>query len=63
MKAGASGKRAPGSFSSARMTTPSSAGETAGLMLLGGCGVWETCLSATATALSPSNGTCFVSAS
>ena len=63
MNASASGSAAPGSFSSARITTASSAGETCGLIALGRCGDWETCFSATATALSPSNGTRPVSAS
>ena len=63
MKASAFWKRWPGSFSSARITTASSAGETAGLIELGRCGVCETCFIATATALSPSNGTRPVSAS
>ena len=58
----ASGKRCAGSFSSARITTASRAGETAGLIALGRCGSCETCFSATATALSPSNGTRPVSA-
>ena len=63
MKASALWKRWPGSFSSARITTASSAGETWGLIELGRCGTCETCFIATATALSPSNGTRPVSAS
>ena len=39
MKASALWKRWPGSFSSARITTASSAGETCGLIELGRCGV------------------------
>ena len=63
MKASALWKRWPGSFSSARITTASSAGETCGLIELGRCGVSETCFIATATALSASKGTRPVSAS
>ena len=62
-KASASLKRASGSLASARITTASSAGGTFGLIALGRRGASETCLSATATALSPSNGTRPVSAS
>ena len=57
MKASALWKRCPGSFSSARITTASSAGETCGLIELGRCGVSATCFIAIATALSPSKGT------
>ncbi len=63
MNASALWKRCPGSFSSARITTASSAGETRGLTELGRCGIWETCFIATATALSPSKGTRPLSAS
>ena len=63
MKASALWKRCPGSFSSARITTASSAGLTRGWIELGRCGICETCFIATATADSPSNGTRPVSAS
>ena len=63
MNASASGKRRCGSFSSARITTPSSSGDTAGLIMLGGTGRSLTCLSAIVTADSPSNGTRPVSSS
>ena len=63
MKASAFWKRSPGLFSSARITTESSAGETSGLIELGRCGACETCFIATATALSPSKGTRPASAS
>jgi hypothetical protein len=63
MKASASLKRAAGSLASARITTASRAGGTFGLMVLGRRGVSFTCFRATATALSPSNGTLPVSAS
>ncbi len=63
MKASALWKRWPGSFSSARITTASSAGETCGLIELGRCGACETCFIATATAESASKGTRPVSAS
>ena len=63
MKASALWKRWPGSFSRARITTASSAGETWGLIELGRCGACETCFIAIATAESASNGTRPVSAS
>ena len=63
MNASASGKRRAGSFSIARMTTPSSSGVTSALKALGGAGRSLTCLSAIVTALSPSNGTRPVSSS
>ena len=63
MKPSASWKRRAGSFSSARMTTSSSSGVTAGLCRLGGAGRSLTCLSAIDTALSPSKGTRPVSSS
>jgi hypothetical protein len=50
-------KRFAGSLASARSTTASRAGGTPGFSELGGAACSETCLSATATALSPSNGT------
>ena len=63
MNASALWNRCPGSFSSDRITTASSAGETCGLIELGRCGVWETCFIAIATAESASNGTRPASAS
>ena len=55
--------RRAGSFSSARRTTASSAGGTVGLSSRGGTGASDTCLSATDTGDSASNGTRPVSSS
>ena len=63
MNASASWKRRAGSFSSARMTTASSAGETCGLSALGRCGDLRDLLQRDGDGAVASNGTCPVSAS
>ena len=63
MNSSASANRRAGSFSSARSTTASSAGGISGLSWRGGTGASLTCLSATATGDSASNGTRPVSSS
>ena len=63
MNESASWKRSSGSLRSARMTTESSAGDTAGLSCIGGTGSSETCLSAIVTGDSASNGSLPVSSS
>ncbi len=63
MNSSASGEAPAGSLRSARSTTASSSGETAGLSSRGGTGSSETCLSAIVTGDSASNGTRPVSSS